>query len=316
MVGDGSATMSHAPRKYVGPPPDIAQRIRQHGAVLDLSFAQSIYAPLLSSQRRDGVTVIKDLVYGDHPRHRIDLYRPEAVSRARPVILFMHGGGFVRGDKSEKENVGLYFARQGYVVAVANYRLAPQHVWPSGAEDAIAAYEWVRTQVATFGGDATRIFMAGESAGAAHVATAALVRRFHPATGLHLSGVILISGVYDVELEHRARRQFGVATPDPRNEPYFGSDFNRYREMSTVQLVDAAPMPVLITYAELDLPQMQVQAGSLFTTLVNKHGFDPDLHVVRGHNHLTQVYSINTGDESLTHLICEFLAKHGGELDS
>ncbi len=173
----------------------------------------------------------------------------------------------------------------------------------------MAAYGWLRAHAAEYGGNLERIFMVGESAGAAHVAAGALVRRFHPRDGLHPARLVLISGVYDVELEHRARRQFGVATPDPRNEPYFGSDFARYGEMSTVRLIDAAPLPTLITYAELDLPQMQVQAGQLFAALVTQHGFSPELKVVRGHNHLTQTYSINTGDESLTSIIQGFIAQ-------
>jgi len=277
-----------------------------------MPFTQSIYAPLLSAQRRDGVTVARDLAYGSDARHRVDVYQPQVTQAGgNAVILFMHGGGFVRGDKTEKENFGQYFARQGYTVAVANYRLAPQHAWPSGAEDVARLYQWLSDNAAHYGGDSARIFMIGESAGAAHVATATLINRFHPTSGFHIAGAVLISGVYDVELEFRARRQFGVATPDHRNEAYFGNDFERYREMSTLQLIDAAPFPTLLTYAELDLPQMQVQAGGLFTALVTEHGFDPDLQVVRGHNHLSQVYSINTGDESLTHLICEFLTKHG-----
>jgi acetyl esterase len=304
--------MSTAPTThFAGPPPDIERKIRAHGAVLDMPFTQSIYAPLLAAQPRDGVAIGRDIPYDTDERHRLDVYRPDAVDGAqRDVILFFHGGGFVRGDKTEKENFGLYFARRGFVVAIANYRLAPKHVWPAGAEDVIAAYRWLRDNAAGFGGNPARIFLMGESAGAAHVATAALVRRFHPPTGFVTPGIALISGVYDAELELRARRQFKVATPDPRNESYYGSDFERYREMSTIQLIDAAPIPVLITYAELDLPQMQVQAGGLFSCLVTQHGFDPDLHVVRAHNHLTQVYSVNTGDESLTHIICDFIAKH------
>lgn len=307
--------MSTAQRStFAGPPPEIERQIRAHGAVLDMPFTQSIYGPLLSSQRRDGVKVTRDLAYGTDSRHRVDVYQPNnAAVQPTAVILFMHGGGFVRGDKAEKENIGQYFARNGYVVAVANYRLAPQHVWPAGAEDAAALYKWLTENVAQYNGDPHCIFMIGESAGAAHIATATLVKRFHPPGGLHIAGAVLISGVYDAELEHRARRQFGVSTPDPRNEPYFGSDFKRYREMSTIQLIDVPPVPILISYAELDLPQMQVQAGGLFTSLVTDHGFDPDLQVVRGHNHLTQVYSINTGDESLTHLISEFLVKHGAK---
>ncbi|HTE41243.1 MAG TPA: alpha/beta hydrolase [Steroidobacteraceae bacterium] len=304
--------MSAAPTQgFMGPPAEVERQIRSRGAVLDMAFTQSIYAPLLARQPRDGASVTRDLVYGTDDRHRMDVYRPQAGDAAgRDVILFFHGGGFVRGDKAEKENIGQYFARLGMVVAIANYRLAPKHVWPSGAEDVTAAYRWLRANVAALGGRPERIFLVGESAGAAHVATAALVRRFHPPEGLVTPGLVLISGVYDAELELRARRQFKTASPDPRNEPYYGSDFARYREMSTVHLIDAAPAPVLITYAELDLPQMQVQAGGLFACLITKHGFDPDLHVVPGHNHLTQVYSVNTGDESLTHIVADFMSKH------
>jgi triacylglycerol lipase len=283
-------------------------QIRARGAVLDLPFTRSLYQPLLAVQRRDGVDVERDLAYGDDARHRLDVYRPRHQGAALlPVLIFMHGGGFVRGDKGERENVGQYFARQGFVVVVPNYRLAPRHTWPAGAEDVVAVYRWTRTQAAHLGADPAGLFLAGESAGAAHVATATLIRRFHPADGLAVAGAVLVSGVYDVHLEKLARRQFGVATPDPRNEAYFGSDFDRYPDMSTVALIDAPVLPLLITYAELDLLPMQVQAGELFARLVTAHGFAPRLHVVRGHNHLTQVYAVNTGDESLTAPMLEFL---------
>ena len=287
------------------------RRIRAHGAVLDMPLAQSIYRPLLNGQRRDGVDIDRDCVYGGHERHRLDVYRPQnAASAGCPVMVFLHGGGFIRGDKGDRENIGQYFARHGIAVVVANYRLAPAHTWPSGAEDVIAAYLWVREKAAQYGFDAARIFLAGESAGAAHVATATLIRRFHPPEGLSIAGAVLISGVYNPVLEKLAREQFGVASPDPRNEAYYGSDFERYREMSTIDLVDSPPtVPLLITFAELDLLQMQVQAGELFARLVTDHGFKPQLRVIRGHNHLTQVYAVNTDDDSLGVLVLDFLRR-------
>jgi acetyl esterase len=287
----------------------IESLIRAHGAVLDMPFTQSIYKPLLDRQPREGVKVRRDLRYGGDARQRLDVYEPEAqLSAPRSLLLLMPGGGFIRGDKAERDNFGHYFARNGIPTAVANYRLAPQHQWPAGAEDVIGAYLWVRQNAAQLGVDPNRIFLAGESAGAAHVAAATLVRRFHPKEGLVIAGTVLISGVYDVHLERLARVQFGVTTPDPRNEAYFGSDFERYRQMSTVALIDAPPTaPLLITYAELDLLGMQVQAGELFAKLVTEHGYSPQLRVIRGHNHLTQVYAVNTGDESLSAPLLEFL---------
>jgi len=290
-----------------GPPPEIEARLRALGAVLDMRTALEIYTPLLARQPREGVTLTRDEVYGTDDRHRLDVYAPATSDRAHPVLLIFHGGGFIRGDKSERENASLYFARQGFVTIVPNYRLAPAGQWPSGAEDVIAALRWATSHAARFGGDPARIWLLGESAGATHVATASLLRRFHPPEGLKVRGVVLISGVYNVELEYLARPQFGVPTPDPRNEPYFGSDSARYPAMSIVELVDAPPLPILMTYAELDLLQMQVQAGELFARLVTRHGFAPQLAVIRGHNHLSQIISINTGDESLTAPILAFL---------
>ena len=231
---------------------------------------------------------------------------------AVPVIIVFPGGGFVRGDKSERENAGLVFARAGVVTVIPNYRLGPTHRWPAGAEDVVRAVSWVRTHAAGYGGNADLIWLVGESAGATHVASATLLKRFHPPGGLPIAGAVLISGVYNLELERRARRQFGIATPDPRNEAYFGTDFERYPSMSLVDQIDVEPLPILITYAELDLVQMQVQAGELFARLVTRHGFSPELQVIRGHNHLTQVYSLNTGDESLSGPVLKFLHGHRG----
>jgi len=290
-----------------GVPPELQARLRQMGPVIDVPATKGLYQPLLAAQPRDGVKVEAGLPYGPDERHRLDVYAPAEAASRRPVLVFVHGGGFVRGDKSDSANQGYFYARQGYVVVVPNYRLGPAHRWPAGAQDISSVLAWARTHAAGLGGDPERIVLMGESAGAAHAAAATLVRRFHPAEGLRIAGAVFISGVYDARLEGMARRQFGIPTPDPRNEAYFGPDRAQWGAMSTVDLVDAAPFPVLISYAEMDPMQMQVQAGELFARLVTRHGFAPELNVVRGHNHLSQVYSVNTGDESLSGPVLRFL---------
>jgi acetyl esterase len=298
---------SHAQVVHSGPPPSIEARIRALGAVLDIRATQQLYTPLLAQQPRAGINVQRDLPYGPDPRHRLDVYCAGSPPGPLPVLLVFHGGGFVRGDKQERENAGIFFAREGYLVIIPNYRLGPNHHWPAGAEDVASALAWATTHAQQHGGDSKRIWLLGESAGAAHVATATLLSRFHPPGGLAIAGAVLISGVYNVHLEQLARAQFGVPSPDPRNEPYFGSDFASYPSMSVVEHVDSRPFPLLMTFAELDLLPMQVQAGELFARLVVKHGFAPKLRVIRSHNHLTQIYSVNTGDTSLTAPVLEFL---------
>ena len=308
--------MSQSPPRLspTGPPAPIAARIGELGAVLDMRATHELYDPLLAQQERAGVEIQRDLAYGSDARQRLDVYRPRPGPTSAPVLLVFPGGGFIRGDKAERENAGLRFARAGFITLVANYRLAPTHPWPAGAEDVVGALSWAAAHGAEHGGDARRIWLLGESAGAAHVATAALLRRFHPSGGppgrLPIAGAVLVSGVYDVQLERLARRQFRVPSPDPRNEAYFGSNFALYPTRSVVELIDASPFPLLITYAELDLLPMQVQAGELFARLVTRHGFNPDLEVIRGHNHLTQVFAINTGDERLSAPVLDFIGRH------
>jgi acetyl esterase len=108
---------------------DIGAQIRACGAVIDLAFTQELYKPLLVAQPRHGVKVERDLSYGRDARHLADIYTPEKRSDTpHPAIILFHGGGFVRGSKQDRENAGLFFARQGFVVVAANYRLAPEPV--------------------------------------------------------------------------------------------------------------------------------------------------------------------------------------------
>lgn len=292
----------------------LHERIRALGPVLDMTAVRALYADCDADVVPAGLRVQRDIAYGDDPLQRLDAFlpvsqsvMPHAGAPGAPVIVLVHGGGFIRGDKQERVNGGIHFARRGYLALVPNYRLAPAHTWPAGAEDVASVWAWARREARALGGDPDRIVLAGESAGATHVATASLVRRFHPAGAPPPAGVVLISGPYDPVLERTCRRQFGVATPDPRNDAYLGDDPARLPERAVIELVDVAPLPLLITYAELDLLQMQVQACELFATLVRRHGFAPELAMIRNHNHLSQCFSLNTGDASLAAPLERFL---------
>jgi acetyl esterase/lipase len=289
----------------------LFDRLHEMGPTGDVHAVAALYAPLLAAQPRDGVRCERDLAYGPHERHRVDVYRSDAsetgTAGPQPVLAVFHGGGFLRGDKSQRENFGHFFAREGFVTAVANYRLAPKTRWPGGAEDVVRLTRWLQAEAPQFGGDPSQLFLLGESAGAAHVAAATLMRDLQPEDGLPIAGAVLISGPYNARLEGLARSQFGVPTPDPRNEAYFGSDANAWGAMSTVDHITAEVPPVLITFAEMDLLQMQVQACELFARLVGEHGHAPALKMIRRHNHFSQVLGVNTGDRALADPVLAFL---------
>lgn len=287
----------------------LAGALRALGRAASLPEVAALYQPLLAAQPRAGVTTHLDQAYGLHARQRLDVY-VGSCSSARPVLIWLHGGGFIRGDKQHRANIGYWGAREGFVTVLPNYRLAPESTWPSGAQDVVETWRWVRQHAAGLGADPERIVVAGESAGAAHVAAACLTRRFQP-TDWRIAGALLLSGPYNVRLEGLARAQLGIATPDPRNDAYFGTDRTLWNEASIVDHIDVKPFPIWIGYAERDLLQMQVQAGELFARLVCQHGFVPELHVLPEHNHFSGGYSIGTEDRTLSAALSEFIRSCG-----
>ena len=107
------------------------------------------------------------------------LYRPQGLlSRLNPVLLYFHGGGFVTGNLDSHDDSARALARRtGALVVSADYRLAPEHRFPAAHEDAMAAWRWLTREVHAFGGDARRIAVAGEDAGANLAANVALAAR-------------------------------------------------------------------------------------------------------------------------------------------
>jgi acetyl esterase len=114
--------------------------------------------------------VLRNVPYlgSGHREHLLDIYRPREASleERRPIVFYVHGGGFEICSKDTHWMMASQFARNGYVVFSINYRLAPQYPFPCGLQDVCAAYAWVLDNAERFGGDKRRIVVAGESAGA------------------------------------------------------------------------------------------------------------------------------------------------------
>src|SRR6185295_11316866 len=101
---------------------------------------------------RSGYRIIRDIAYGDGPRHSFDLYIPDGFQRPAPVVLYFYGGGFIAGRKSEYRIVGEAFASKGIVVAIADYRLYPEVKFPGFVEDGARALGAVHRVVGEHGG--------------------------------------------------------------------------------------------------------------------------------------------------------------------
>lgn len=184
----------------------------------------------------------------------LDLYG--APGQGRPIVAFIHGGGWRIGDKAlagagaEKARA---FTERGYLYASLNYRLSPAVTHPAHVEDVAAALAWLFDNAAAQGGDPRRIVVMGHSAGA-HLA--ALVATDPRRLGAHerkprdLAGAILLDGAgYDVTTQApavQARRGF----LGDMYEGAFGTDPAVWRDASPVWQVTAAspPPPFLILH--------------------------------------------------------------------
>jgi acetyl esterase len=291
-----------------GPPADIAAELRALGPVIDPPTVMKLYRPLLADQPTDGVKVTQDISYGADERNRLDLYEPEIKPAGpMPVLIFVHGGGFTGGGKYYHTNIGYYFARHGILTINMTYRLAPKAKWPAGAEDVGLGLAWARANAAAHGGDPERIVLMGHSAGAAHIAAYTLTEDLHPASGPSPAGIILISGTYDVALEYSAAAELGLSWWNKLAASYYGTDSTAYPHQSIVRRLAARKLAVMLVYAELDPPWMQIEAGEFFTALCERTKSCPALVWLAGHDHMSEVAAFNTPDDSLAAPVLSFL---------
>ncbi|AZI42228.1 alpha/beta hydrolase [Deinococcus psychrotolerans] len=159
-----------------------------------------------------GLSVTHDLHYGSDPRNVLDIYAPQGAAN-KAVVLFIHGGSWDSGSKDEYVFVGESLARAGYVTAVMNYRLAPQHPYPDYVIDAASALKWLQDNAAQYGGNGQRLYVVGHSAGAFNAVDVVDDSPFLSDAGVQagtVRGVVGIAGPYDYDF-----RQFPTKTAFP-----------------------------------------------------------------------------------------------------
>lgn len=289
-------------------PPELGQKIEALGRTLSpemIAATAALYAPLQEQKPYAGIRVHRDLKYGPDERNRLDVFAPDPLPvDTRPVLVFVHGGDFVAGDKTEPEspfyeNIGVWAARHGLIGVNITYRLAPDHPWPAGIEDIGAAVHWATQNVAPYGGGPDRIFLMGHGAGAAHIADYLSHPDLQPPGGVGVAGAILISGVYDL-----------TTMPMSRNlKAYYGDDPDHYAERSAQTGLVEAKIPLLLADAEFDPVDLEKQGSALKEALCAARQC-PRFILLPGHNHLSEVYAINTKDVLLARAISDFIKAH------
>lgn len=191
------------------------------GTIVMLGIAGGVYLSMTLSRNgplvlsaidriaggKNGAEELAAISTGPHELQQLHIWGPEGDgaetgtdAEPRPVLLFVHGGGWRSGYAGNYGYFGRAFVPEGFVVVLAGYRLGKDGVYPGMLEDTASAIAWAHENIASYGGDPERIVLAGHSAGAYNVVQVALEERWLAAHGLatsDIAGVIGLAGPYD-----------------------------------------------------------------------------------------------------------------------
>jgi len=285
-----------------GMPAQIAERIRKLGKQFSVDLIRqtmAMYEEIQRSYNVDDIDIIRDVTYGTDERQRLNVHVPKHgfAKKKAGVVMFVHGGGFLLGNRESRRHIPDYFAARGYVGVNLTHRLAPAHKWPAGGLDIGAAVAWAHTNITAYGGDPGRIYLMGESAGAFHVATYVFRPNLLPPDTPRVAGAVMVSGPFLVD---SANASEGEAA-------YFGDDRSRWDKVAFPGNITRTDIPVLFTLAEYDPPHIDKGFAIMIHELTVKHGVTPRFRQLPGHNHISSFMSFGTADTMLSDEILDFI---------
>lgn len=199
--------------------------------------ALNAVVPASGYDRTAGIT------YGDHPRQRLDVYRPKRADAPAPVVVFFYGGNWRDGDRADYRFVAEAMTSRGFVTVIPDYRLVPEVTFPAFVEDAARAVRWAHDHAADHGGDADRLFVMGHSAGAHLASMVAVAPDYLAAVGLDRSdvrAVAALAGPFDF-----------LPLKDPQLAAAFGP-WNDDARAEPITFVDGRQPPILLAHGAKD----------------------------------------------------------------
>ena len=264
----------------------------------------------------DGTKVIRDLAYvsNGHPKQRLDLYFP-AHDGKLPLIIAIHGGAFMAGDK-QQVNV-IQFLRAGYAVASINYRLSGDAIFPAAVEDCKAAVRWLRVSAGKYNIDPNRFGAWGSSAGGHLVAMLGTTTGTHAFdTGEDMGVSSVVQAVADFFgptdfLQMDAHRLPTGMQHNPAGSPesrFIGGPIQENKEKvkqaNPITYVSKKTPPFFIAHGEVD-PLVPHHQSELLETALKKSGVPVTFYTVKGAGH-------GFNDPTVHRMLMEFFGKYLG----
>jgi acetyl esterase len=197
-----------------------------------------------------------------------------------PVLVYLHGGGWVAGSPKSHRRLGQKFAEAGYLTVNVDYRLAPEYPFPAGYDDCVFAANWARENAGRWNGDSTRMAIGGDSAGG-NLAAAVIIAPGAP----RFRAALLIYGIYDF-VETVERGAMGIG---PVSQMYLANQYpaavgnpvdTRLSPLLAVKPGVFPPSFIIVGTKDPLLPESQALAAAL-----TKAGTTHELHIVENMVH-------------------------------
>lgn len=220
----------------------------------------------------EGIVSLKDISYGTHNLQKGDLYFKDGINKEsskKPIILYIHGGGFIKGDKKHRVTVSEYYANEGFYVFSVNYRLPPDVSIIGQVLDCVSALNYIKTLADKYNIDLNNILVTGDSSGSCQATFLAalkfdenLRKRIDcPEIDVDIKGLMLMSGIYDVEELAKNIKLFGVIPQTTKMILDFDlkSDFSNFSEyeyydcICPTKFVNEKWCPAFVSWAKDDL---------------------------------------------------------------
>jgi acetyl esterase/lipase len=252
--------------------------------------------------------VQRDVAYAEPKTERrmLDVYAP-ASGADHPIVVWIHGGGWRQGDKRAMQHKPQAFVDRGFVFVSTNYRFVPQVTVKEMTGDIAKAIRWARDHAQEFGGDPTRIFVMGHSAGAHLAALVCTDDRYLQAEGAPLSvvkGCVPVdTAAYDVPARFAASNAAKAAT----GKAIFGDSEASRKELSPVTYVgQVKSIPPFLILHVADRHDSTAQSQK-FAKVLQQAGISATTVAAEGKTHGTINSELGLPDDKPTQAVFEFL---------
>jgi acetyl esterase/lipase len=269
------------------------------------AFVFCVLACSCSVSKHKGITYLEADAGLKTEELKLNVYSPENIDTKKDVIIFLHGGGWNKGKRSQYDFFGKRMARKDVVGVIMDYPLSPKANYNDMAIATAKAVKWVHENISKYGGDPERIFISGHSAGGHLAALVAVKQKYFDNIGLRnpLKGVILIDAAgldmnqYLTDQEAKGGDNYLGA---------FTNDHAQWKEASPIYHLHKGVPPMFLLTGGKTYPNIK-DSNERFVKELSKHTSSFEHQIVKRKHHVPMIFQFYNSRNTLYKEIIRFM---------